>query len=223
MSFQQLFIWIDILGFSDALEDDSKYSELSNVLKVFRDLFITFNPLPVSDGVLLTLSLDDFKTLSDQLANIAELQFKFTIENTYFVRGGMAVGTKFEADFLISNGFARAVKSESQDIDWPVIGTKEETIRTLREYLKIDDPTELFGMLQSFNKKGESLYYLNFLPPPTDKAYLDYRDILKRKLDEFRENPQVHQKYVWLQRYYYYRYGRNDLTSESASISGRML
>ncbi len=51
---QYLYVWLDILGFSDILDKQDSYKELINLLKYFRNKFesieLTTKTLTISDG-----------------------------------------------------------------------------------------------------------------------------------------------------------------------------
>ena len=51
-----LFIWLDVLGFAEAVDDVEKYRELSELLKKFQSLFVESNKYDtkiISDGLIL--------------------------------------------------------------------------------------------------------------------------------------------------------------------------
>ena len=136
---------------------------------------------------------------------IAEKQFEFILKNKYFIRGGIAVGSKYESegitDQFISSGLARAYSLESSSIDWPLIATDEKNIIRLKDMFKIEEKEELFGLEEAYNKNGKTIYFIDFIKE--NKIYLE---LLEEKIFEFEETPSVRNKYVWLLRYYLHRY-----------------
>ncbi len=120
-----IFIWLDILGYSAIVEDERKYIELSRLLKKFQELFNEsddYDSTIISDGIILRLKDASFTDLKEIIHDIGKKQFQFIKENRYFIRGGIAVGSKIEDtddpnSAFVSNGLARAVYIESSQID----------------------------------------------------------------------------------------------------------
>jgi hypothetical protein len=207
---ETLFIWLDVLGFADAVDDESKYRELSSLLKKFQILFNTshkYETQIISDGIVLYVKDTKAKNIRSVFQDIAQKQLEFIIENSYFIRGGIALGSRFEDAgenaLFISNGLARAVKLESSVVDWPVIGIDDKNIQHLRRINKIDDDRELFGLKQGYNKNGQTIYFIDFVQK--DPVYVD---LLYAKILEF-EDPKyqvIRNKYIWLLRYFLHKY-----------------
>ncbi len=201
-----IFVWIDILGFSDALDDESKYEDLSKYLNFFSNLFSTseMNKMAryrkISDGIILQLR-NDIRTpdmVSVFFKKILECQKKM-LDSDLYVRGGIAVGSKYEADDVnfISNGLARAVKLESNGITWPIIGTDEKNLKRMNQIYD-SDFKEYFSI--TYSKNGSEVYYLN---PFFELDPISQKRLYKNVVENIKKNekkPQVLQKYVWIQR-----------------------
>lgn len=206
---KSIFIWLDILGFSDAVEDEEEYFKLSKLLKKFQKLFNEdnfYSSKVISDGIILQIKNSQMKNLEDVFRSIAEKQFSFILESQQFIRGGIAVGTKFEDNSLISNGLARAVKIESSCVNYPVIGTNRKNIDDIKEMIHRFNEFDYFELKQTFNKRGEDLFFIDFIKD--DRSYFS---LLKSKISEFEEKPIVRDKYIWLLRYYIQKFKENDL------------
>ena len=201
-----IFVWIDILGFSDALDDESKYEQLSNYLNFFSKLFSTSEMYKlakyrkISDGIILQLRNDirSPDVVNEFFKKIVECQKKM-FDSELYVRGGIAIGSKYETDDenFISNGLARAVKLESNVITWPVIGTDEKNLNRMNQIYG-SDLKKYFSI--TYSKSGSEVYYLNpFLeldPISQKRLYMNVVENIKKN----EKKPQVLQKYVWIQR-----------------------
>lgn len=203
-----LFIWLDVLGFAEAVDDVEKYRELSELLKKFQALFVEsdkYDTKIISDGLILYAKEPTEEMISLIFKEIAEKQFEFILKNKYFIRGGIAVGSRYESeevtDQFISNGLARAYSLESNNIDWPLIATDEKNIQRIRDIFIIDGNHEFFGLEEAFNKNGKTIYFIDFIKE--DETYLK---LLEEKIFEFKDTPSVRNKYVWLLRYYLHRF-----------------
>ena len=201
-----IFVWIDILGFSDALDDESKYEQLSNYLNFFSKLFSTSEMdklakyRKISDGIILQLRNDirSPDVVNEFFKKIVECQKKM-FDSELYVRGGIAIGSKYETDDenFISNGLARAVKLESNVITWPVIGTDEKNLNRMNQIYG-SDLKKYFSI--TYSKSGSEVYYLNpFLELDTISQKRLYMNVVEN-IKKNEKKPQVLQKYLWIQR-----------------------
>ncbi len=218
---QSVFIWIDILGYSNIVEDDSQYIELSHILRKFQKLFNNsdyFNSTIISDGIILEISNIHHNRNYDKIIKILDeiglIQFKFIIENNQFLRGGIAVGTKLENKKneynkrdeinnknFISNGLARSYNLESKGICWPVIGTNKKYLEKIKKIFYINNSKEIFNLSHSFNDKGDDIFFIDFLKSPEIDLVI-YNLLLSNKIKEFKDAPKVRNKYIWLYKYF---------------------
>lgn len=206
-----LYVWIDILGFSDILDKPTRYKELIDLIKAFREKFdnmqFTTKTLTISDGIVLIFKLNNNdKELRRIFENIAKVQEEFIIDKEYFLRGGMAIGTIEENErddnlkYLISNALSKAYNFESKFVKYPIIATNEDEIKKLRKYLKIDKDLENFGLLKSYSDlsnlgKDNYLYFIDFI------NNIKFETILKNNLLKHQSSPKILEKYIWLYRY----------------------
>ena len=206
---KSIFIWLDILGFADALEREERYGELSELLRKFQSLFNNENSYRttiISDGIILQITDPQYEKFKEIINDIGKKQFQFICENKKFIRGGIAVGTKLENDKgmnnqFISNGLAIAVKTESNHVNWPIIGTNEKNMSDIREIFNVDGEEENFDLLRGFNKNGEDLYFIDFIEK--NESYLE---LIISKITKNEGNPGIRNKYIWLLRYYLHKY-----------------
>lgn len=226
---QYLYVWLDILGFSDILDKQDSYKELINILKDFRNKFesmeLTIKTLTISDGIVLIFELEnDIYSLAEIFKNIAKIQEEFVLEKKYLLRGGMAVGTIEENEqddglkYLISNALSKAYNLESKFVKYPVIATSETEIKKLNEFYFAEEGLDDFGLLKSYSassksEKNEHIYFIDFV---NDKRF---EDILKAGLKKHQSSPQVLEKYVWLYRYYNQKFE----SSNDSHIGGVLL
>lgn len=199
-----------------------KYRELSELLKKFQALFVEsdkYDTKIISDGLILYTKEPTEEMISLIFKEIAEKQFEFILKNKYFIRGGIAIGSRYESDEVtdqfISNGLARAYSLESSGIDWPLIATDEKNINRLKQMFRIDEANEYFGLEEAFNKNGKNIYFIDFI-----KENETYLKLLEEKIFEFKDTPSVRNKYVWLLRYYLHRFEntRNDIDESLKGI-----
>ena len=216
---KSIFIWLDIVGFSDAVDNEERYGELSELLTKFQSLFNEcndYNTNIISDGIILQISTSMYPKFVSILNDIGDKQLEFICNNKYFIRGGIALGTKLNNDkngTFISNGLARAVKVEEKYVSWPIIGTEKKNIAELRTFFNTNNEEETFGLLQGFNLRGEAIYFIDFL-----KESKKYYIILNDKIKEYEKSPSIQSKYIWLLRYYHHKYNANNLDESLAEI-----
>lgn len=204
---ETIFIWIDILGFSSLVENEARYNELLVLLKEFYNAFNNLNSNAkchrISDGIILKLNPDIRSADAVKLFfnNIMKVQNTFLLKQR-FVRGGIAVGSKFNIidrndDFYISNGLARAYNLEANSITWPIIGTNKDYLdRICTIYGEIIK--ESFDVAYSKNK--EEIYYLNSYKLLNNKDLcIVYNNVLTN-ISNTEKDPRVQQKYIWLQK-----------------------
>lgn len=155
----------------------------------------------ISDGLILKISINTLDELKAIITAIAQLQFKFINDNKFFIRGGIAFGTKHsdeENGHLISNGLARAVKLESSFVNYPIIETNKKFIEKIKDKFHMDiDDYEYIGLKKSFNYKAQELYFIDFIQKDEN-----YKELLSDNIDKYKNNPYIKSKYLWLLEYY---------------------
>ena len=204
---ETIFIWIDILGFSSLVENESKYNELLTLLKdfykSFKDLNASAECHRISDGIILKLkpNIRNGDIVQQFFNDVMIIQKTFLLKHR-FLRGGIAVGSKFNIidkndEFYISNGLARAYNLESNSITWPIIGTN-------KEYLKKICTIYGKGIKKSFDvaysENKEKIYYLNSYKFLKGKELIDVYSNVLANIFKTEKNPRVQQKYIWLQK-----------------------
>lgn len=210
-----IFIWLDILGFAEAVDNEEEYKKLYEILSKFQEIFNTsdlYSTEIISDGLVLKIKDSKVNDLEIVFKDIAEKQFKFILENKYFIRGGIALGTRYDDigknSIFISNGLSRAVKLESSFINWPVIGMDEKNYSEIKSMMNISNKDELFGLQRGYNKNGQLIYFIDF-------AFEDlgYFSLLQDKINIFEKEQKfdIKNKYIWLLRYYLYKFKGLDL------------
>lgn len=208
---RSIFIWLDLLGFSDFVNDGTKYTELADHLRKFQSSFLNSDSYTadiISDGIILRITKKNLALrgeLSSIFKEIAQKQFEFTQETEVFIRGGISVGTKLEDDkepnsLYISNGLAKAVKIEGKYVSWPIIGTTPDELNKIKSLLGVEE-NENFGLEKAFNKDGQDLFFIDFI----DKSD-SYYALLNAKMEEHKEKSYIRNKYLWLLRYYHLKY-----------------
>ena len=208
-----IFVWIDILGFSSLVENEKKYSELLQLLKRFYNAFKQLNESAdcqrISDGIILKLkpALRKCSVVKKFFNDIMKVQ-NFFLQRNKFLRGGIAVGSKFNVNdikdtnkrnyenFYISNGLARAYNLESKSITWPIIGTNDDYLNEICSIYG-EDVQEIFE--ETYSEKGLKVYYLNSykLLNETERNVV-YKNVLSN-ISENDKKPHVQQKYIWIQ------------------------
>lgn len=206
---QQLFIWIDILGFSSIVDKPENYTKLASILDNFKISFTDIQGCQaevISDGIIINIDISDRNTISRVFKSIGEKQYDFILKNEHFIRGGIAVGSRLEPDqknkSYISNGLARAVKIENTKINWPIVGTNKNHLNEIREKLNIQDPEENFNLIKCFNKNGEDIYFIDFINEENELFY----NLIDNKITFHVDETSVRDKYVWLLRYYHHKF-----------------
>lgn len=209
-----IFIWLDILGFSDALEDDQAYHKLYDLLNTFKSTFcspLRYASQIISDGIILKIDSKNDDEIFEILTEIGEKQFQFILKEKYFIRGGIAVGSHFDVNdnkdlFLMGNGLSRAVKMEAKSVHHAVIGTNLNTIKKIRVICGLESSDEsLFGLKKTVNENAETLYFIDFL-----QKDIDFENMLHQQLSQNKDNPKIQKKYLWIYRYYISKFEKTD-------------
>jgi len=217
---QYLYVWLDILGFSDILEREDRYSELIKLIKKFRDKFENtdepIKTLAISDGIVLIFELKTIEDLKNVFTSISKLQDEFIVKEKYFLRGGMAIGTIYENEeddnlkFLVSNALSSAYSTESKYIKWPIIGITQIQYNKLKTYFNINSEDLQFGLLKchSYYSCGDEqfIYFIDYMDEE-----LEFKKLIEKNLKENHSKPQVLEKYIWLYRYYREKYGTTEI------------
>jgi hypothetical protein len=206
-----IFIWLDILGFADAVEDENKYRDLAELLKKFQSLFDNgheYDTEIISDGLILQLKSNKANSIKTAFFDIQQKQFEFIKNTNYFIRGGIAVGTKLNTknevnSRFVSNGLARAVKLESKFINWPIIGSDLTNIQEIKKLISAPEEED-FGLIKCFNVVGQNVYFMDFIEK--DETYYQ---ILTDKIRKHENEPGIRAKYIWLLRYYHHKFDNN--------------
>ena len=168
---EAIFIWLDILGFSEALENPDAYKRLHILLDSFTKTFLShkeYDLQVISDGIILKIDTKSAHELRDIFEEIARKQFQFILKEKYFIRGGIAVGSHFQTQdkekFLMGNGLSRAVKLEGKEVHHAVIGTNDKTVEQIRSICGLGfEEEQLFGLKETVNENGETLYFIDFI------------------------------------------------------------
>ncbi len=204
---ETIFIWIDILGFSSLVENESKYNELLVLLKDFYNAFKQLNVSAechrISDGIILKLnpSIRNSNLVQQFFRDVMNVQKTFLLKQR-FLRGGIAVGSKFnitniDDEFYISNGLARAHNLESNSISWPIIGTNKYYLDRMCSIYG-EDLKEIFDI--AYSEKKEKIFYLNSYNMLIGNELNDVYENVLVNISNTEEDPHVQHKYVWIQK-----------------------
>lgn len=221
---QEVFVWLDLLGYSAIVEDEGRYDELVRLLEQFQSLFDTnedYNTEIISDGLILIIKRETEKSLTNIFKEIGEKQLQFILDTGTFIRGGIALGSQLndrsnDNRKYISSGLAKSHNIENKFVSWPIVGMDNVTIEKIKDHYNLPE-AEDFNLLRSFNSKMECVYFIDFLPRRDDqkKIFFDllakniiyYKEGYKQVKDE-RFNPGVLVKYLWLLRYFESRFDK---------------
>lgn len=207
---EAIFIWLDILGFSAALENPDAYKKLHTLLDSFINTFLSnkrYALQVISDGIILKIGSKDSDDICEIFKEIAIKQFQFILKEKYFVRGGIAVGSHFQTQdkekILMGNGLSRAVKLEGKVVHHAVIGTNNKTIKQMRSICGLEvEEEQLFGLKKTVNENGDTLYFIDFL-----EQDINFENMLHKQLSINKEKPMIQKKYLWIYRYYVNKFG----------------
>lgn len=221
-----LYIWLDILGFSEEVnkEVDSESANsfaLPNLLQKFKKTFIDdlwnsqsiVDGKMISDGIVLDLGVfaENHSKLKEIFEKIGEKQLSFMLEEGRLIRGGIALGKTLPLEeknknegHYISSGLTRAYGIESKHTHWPIIATTKQQLDEMKKILNPDDSTNTFGLIETFNKNAEKIYFIDFLCNSNDyKRYakcLD--DLLSKVVDDKNmsdnQKARIYDKHIWL-------------------------
>jgi len=219
-----IFFWIDILGFSDYLENDKEYKDLKRDLEEFRSLFDSsdmFKSFVISDGILI--QLNDYKQIETAVEKVAKQQKEFILKTKRFLRGGIAEGYILKEEdiknkMIITDGLAKAVKIESKNVSWPVIATDEKNLKRIRGLL--NNESSYFKLRKGFNESGGNIFFVDFIETMEQSERDTYLDLLDKKIKQMSEKmkskeefsqpecQKIKNKYIWLLRHFYHTHGK---------------
>ncbi len=229
-----LYIWIDILGFREDLNNPKIYDDLFKIREEFKNCFAIEEikakaVVSISDGLVLVWELSELT--SNEITKIfdalGKLQMQFILEQKKVLRGAIAIGDvsinlyrKFTKNqnnqqenqkeelkdiFLISNGLVKAYIMESKDIKWPIIATTYEVLEEIRKFLRIDNETEQFGLKKINGNNHFYLYMIDFLSLEEEKL-IEYEDFLLSKLNEYANSKNDKNKSIFDKYYWLLKY-----------------
>lgn len=72
---KSIFIWIDIVGFSNAVDDEKRYEELFELLTKFQSLFNDgdgYSTMIISDGIILQIANTKYQRFTKILKDIGK-------------------------------------------------------------------------------------------------------------------------------------------------------
>lgn len=210
---ETIFIWIDILGFSDKLENECDYMKLNDILSSFRNHFVDeagrYEITSISDGLICELNPNrdpwGIKDVLDCLDKIAEKQASFISQYNYLIRGGITVGTRLFYENIkgfIGNGLSRANKTESKYISWPIIGFlwSEKLEQKIEDLYQAKNIQKALDLRFTKNERDEDVYFLDY------KKWLkgtgeDIKKLVSEELSNKRNSLRVKMKYEWTKQY----------------------
>ena len=210
---ETIFVWIDILGFSDKLENECDYKKLNDILLKFREHFIDeagrYEVTSISDGLICELnpSRDEWgiNDVRDCLNKIAEKQASFISQYNYLIRGGITVGTRLFYENIkgfIGNGLSRANKTESKHICWPVIGFlwSKDLKSKLKNLYHVKNVEKALNLKYTKNENDKDVYFLDYKKwlKGTDE---DIKELISEELSNKQNSLRVKMKYEWTKQY----------------------
>jgi len=213
ISDESVFIWVDIFNFSGEVENVGNYRKLASALKDFQKRFQGLqncNAKIISDGIILEIKEPTLIVITNVFSELAKLQYEFIVKHSYFLRGGIATGSRFgelgtEDAALVSNGLSRAAKLEGKSVNWPIIATTSGYIEEINRIKQTSYTTEDLGLCKTFNANGDEIFFINFISHPDN----DFERILRFNINKNKDS--VRLKYIWLWKYYYNKF--SDLES----------
>jgi hypothetical protein len=180
----------------------------------------------VSDGIVLWLKSPTSGGLSGVFRQIAKMQLQFILRTKKFLRGGIAVGSRMvhsslNNSNLVSNGLARAVKTEEKLVTWPVIGLPRRNLEEINRFLRVP-PEETHGLIQGFNDLGDDLFFIDFMQDSQELLGLIRSELERFSQKESNEklSMRVRAKYLFLLKCYISKFGTQQLP---AGIEGAIL
>lgn len=211
---ETVFVWIDILGFSNKLENEDDYKNMQRLLLEFQNHFSDetgkYEVTAISDGLICELnplrSAWGIKDIAACVNQIAQKQADFITKYGYLVRGGISVGTRYngaECSGFIGNGLSRAYSTESNHISWPVIGfvlnekikrffLSSFHVRNIKKYLKLNCTK---------NEHNEDVYFIDYKSRITNNMDA-VRDLVSAELKKDDNPLRVKMKYEWVKQYF---------------------
>ncbi len=248
---KSVFIWLDILGFSNDVEgaqdNEANYTTLKDNLTTFQDTFqqpseytSSIQSTIISDGILLELKLYSSDRLVDRVEKfinyieyIGKAQLTFFKKKRKLIRGGISVANSVQENtkngVFLTYGLSAAVKMEKK-VCWPIIGMDEGVLKELARVVSNgdDEQTVLDDIKKNFkktyNSDGDLIYFIDFLDQPNRQL----EDLIKEKFDQKDKgidtaDNTVIPKYSWLYRYYISKIQRKKTVLEEVETGALLL
>lgn len=208
---ETIFVWINILGFSNKLENEDEYKAVNQLLFEFQKHFADESGMyfvkPISNGLICELNpkrdLWDVKKYLDCLNGIAEKQANFILKYSCLVRGGISIGTRYvQQNVFIGNGLSRAYDYESRCISWPVIGFPwdEKIEKKFQNFCQISDVKEALCLKSTKNEFDKDIVFLDYKRWLKGKRS-DIKNFIAEELRNNKNNLRVKMKYEWTKQY----------------------
>jgi len=215
---KRIVAYIDILGFSNYIEesdrDNEKYVKVKELItninsKIETDFYDTFREqckteneiISVSDSIIISHSMnDDSEPDKGALFNIIQdvLEYQvFLLENGWLCRGAISFGKlHHQKNVIFGKSYIDAYKLESKVAKYPRIIFSTELINFYKD--------KLFKDWLILDKDGH--YFLDYLErcrihPNSDKILTNLKNTINNILENETKYELI-EKYIWLKDYY---------------------
>ncbi len=211
---QSTVAFIDILGFKNALEDESRARDILDTLsEVQEEITKHYSELSKTrfkgmETEIMAFSDSIVFSGSETLAIIVSLKaLRFSqllIKKGFLCRGAIVCGNLYHKNgILFGNSFVRAYEDEKNLAKYPRIILDSQTIECLEE--SKCEPNDFAELIRT-DKDGSK--FLNILYEDDDRTLKDKLcDVVQKELQkelqkESKENSGIKQKLIWLQNEY---------------------
>lgn len=150
-----------------------------------------------------------------ELASVFEILSLFQLwmaNEGFFVRGAISIGDLYIDDtVVVGRGFTEAYKGESQLARDPRIILTDSSVKAVKKHLEYYADLNQSPQSRDLYRDSDGQLFLNYLESvliaendqgPFYAELQKHREMIEKRLDEFRTKPSIWSKYLWVANYH---------------------
>lgn len=240
--------FLDVLGFSDRIEDSFKSGKEDFLLQEFHGILkrrIDELNRDIHESLLYMKAFTDNIILAHpQFTQELESEFAFILwplsefqfemaKKGFFIRGGLSVGPLYiDEDIVYGPALLEAYKLENSAAVNPIVSLSDDVMELVLEHIRYYSDKEDAPQNRDILVNSDGRFFINYL----SECYIDngtyeeidwkslkiHKDQLEVALNTYRAVPKVFSKYTWLAAYHNHfcdSVSRYDGYSKSLNVS----
>lgn len=222
--------FLDVLGFSERIQESSNNDKHNELLQEFHDIFekmLSSLEESTTDSLLYFKSFTDNILLAHPrfskdmesefgfiLWAIKEYQFQMALHG-FFVRGGLSINRLFIDDNSVyGEALIEAYNLESKQAINPIVVLSDDAMKLVNKHLTYYSNADHSPQVRELLMNTDGRYFINYLSEcilDGDTGYeLDiaplnlHKEQIEQSLTKYRDKPVVYAKFSWLSSYHNY-------------------